>query len=343
MSQVSDPSMGQWSRLYDAAERFKKMACWEWMYDSDLFGVRNPRTGEVGYCCVMGRGGEFFSMAVYPGTPGLEVIDSKFEGTCGPGNADAAFVQDCIMVSFDGREALDPADHKVIKDLGLKFRGKTDWPLFRRHKPGYVPWFLEPEDVDFLTIALEQAMEVAPRVKITPDLLRTGKDGLFLVRVAESDNGDFRWRDEWLAPVPYLREPAESPVNENLLKRTRRRIKRREGVWMFDLFHSSFTITDVEPHYFPLMGLWIDAKSGMILGFEMTAPHDGTAKQNDKFLELVGKSGVCPKEVVVMRERAVDMVVPLARALEFEVLLAERLPPLEEAREHMLKFMSGGF
>ena len=36
------PTIQDWKNLFDAALKFKKIAPWQWMWDSDIFGVQNP-------------------------------------------------------------------------------------------------------------------------------------------------------------------------------------------------------------------------------------------------------------------------------------------------------------
>ena len=43
------PSIQEWRDLYDAVIEFKKKECWNWMWDTDIFGVQNPVTGERRY------------------------------------------------------------------------------------------------------------------------------------------------------------------------------------------------------------------------------------------------------------------------------------------------------
>ena len=66
-----DPTEQEWRDLYRAADTFKELAPWDWMLDSDLVGVRNPETGEIGYCCIMGNLGEHFALGLYRGDEGL--------------------------------------------------------------------------------------------------------------------------------------------------------------------------------------------------------------------------------------------------------------------------------
>ena len=50
------PTAKQWGDLFVAAQDFTDftdLACWNWMYDSDLFGVLPEKKGEIGYCAVL--------------------------------------------------------------------------------------------------------------------------------------------------------------------------------------------------------------------------------------------------------------------------------------------------
>jgi hypothetical protein len=66
------PSFQDWQNLYGQAIDYWKIQPWQWVNDTDLFGVKNPEDGEIGYCCVVGALGEFRGLVFYLGTEGLE-------------------------------------------------------------------------------------------------------------------------------------------------------------------------------------------------------------------------------------------------------------------------------
>ena len=118
------PSMDDWQQLYDAAVEFKKLKCWEWMLDSYIFGVQNPATNEVGYCCITGNLGEFFALIVYLGSEGLEIYLHAQSGMVLPGDMEAFANQKCLMASFEDREILTKDDLAIIKKLGFRTEGE---------------------------------------------------------------------------------------------------------------------------------------------------------------------------------------------------------------------------
>ena len=91
-----DPTEQEWRDLYRAADTFKELAPWDWMLDSDLFGVRNPDTGEIGYCCIMDNLGEHFAFGLYRGDEGLRGLTRIAAGEFWPPDIGPLFVQHCL-------------------------------------------------------------------------------------------------------------------------------------------------------------------------------------------------------------------------------------------------------
>jgi hypothetical protein len=75
MSQTT-PTLEQGKALYDLSTEFRKLASWKWTMDDQIFGVRNSKTGEIGYCCIIGNLGQELGIIVYTGTDGL----SSYQG-----------------------------------------------------------------------------------------------------------------------------------------------------------------------------------------------------------------------------------------------------------------------
>jgi hypothetical protein len=61
----------KWLPLYEAADRIKELAPWEWMEESDVFGVQDPDSGEIGFVSIMGLLGEHVCVGVYLGVNAL--------------------------------------------------------------------------------------------------------------------------------------------------------------------------------------------------------------------------------------------------------------------------------
>jgi hypothetical protein len=333
-----NPTEQEWRELYQAAEAFKQLAPWEWMVDSDIFGVQNPETDEIGYCCVMGNLGEHFALGLYLGPEGLRGLVRMAAGEFDSPDINLLFVQRCLMASFEDREMLSQQDRDQIKALGLKYRGRSAWPQFRNYTPGYVPWYLTGSEARFLTLALRQTCEVAQRFREDEELLDPPQEGQILVRVSE--NGV--WQDRWHAPD--LSEPAPlpaSPIDETLLRRLKQAGLQRGGTWESDCFYSSQGVQerrDQRPYY-PMVCMFVDKGSGMILPPALAGPEEWRAAYRDHLPALIEQIAVMPREIIVRSAELRDLLAPVAEALGIKLRIAARLPALDEARDSMMAFM----
>jgi hypothetical protein len=334
------PSIQEWRELYDAAIEFKKVECWNWMWDSDLFGVRDPESGEVGYCCVMGRAGEHFALAVYLGTEGLEGYRKIQRRGFSLSLFDALLLQMCLMASFEDRRRLTKRDLQVIKALDLKFRGRNSWPLFRSYLPGYVPWHLNSEEVKFLTAALRQAIDIALRFKNDPEMLTPSMENRYLVRELKKERDGIVWRDEWLEPAPFKKEEVDAePIDANRLNMIKRMNLQLQGVWEVDFFYLPQAVQEKEERpYYPRTILAVDHYSGLALECHLANSGNFVSELREAFLKVLEQIESMPGEVLVKREESFKLLEPITSRLRIKLRKVKKLPALEEAQESLLNF-----
>jgi hypothetical protein len=340
----SPPTLQEWQVLFQAANVFYQLAPWDWMWDSETFGVQDPETGEIGYGCIMGRLGEHFALAVYEGSEGLAGLSQMREGGPEGDPIDILMLQKCLMASFEDRSLLQKRDLDQIKALGLKFRGRNAWPQFRSYLPGYEPWYLTGAQARFLTVALQQACDVALRFRDDPRMLsKAMRRGEYLVRRQQPDGS---WEDTFARPAPVpVSSVKAAPLDDLTTARAKRlqRLPQTHGTLELDFSYMPGGVKDEgggRP-YFPYIVLAVDPASEMVLHFDLVKPGELAPALPKALLDVVEKVGMLPDRVLVRQEQALSLLQPLARLLGVRVSRVRRLTALDAALESMTAFMGG--
>lgn len=339
----SAPTTDEWKDLYRSATLFKELACWEWMNDEDLFGVKDPESEEIGYCVVLGAYEETFGLVVYLGSKGLLGYFQILEGELSPTDPQSIHTQHCLWVSFEDRMTLQKEDQKLIKELGLTFRGRKEWPLFRQYTPGYHPWFLYSREARFLTHSLEQARDVALRYREDPGLLFGEDEESILVRVPKREGDKLYWDDEWLTPSMDLEvEIAHTPLDELKMHRVKSKALQSDALWVADVFYSPSGVQEEkgERPYYPPVFLLIDGSSGFILNCELFENNHYIEGTRDSFLSSIEKVSVIPQVLLLPREEMVSVFMPIASKLGITVEVEEEIEILEEVKESLFNMFS---
>ncbi len=334
------PTLEEWRELYQAAIHVKELAPWEWMEEADLFGVQNPETDELGFVSIMGMLGEHYAVALYLGPEGLYGFwDLENAGPFMP--AEQLFEIPQLQASFEDRDVLHKQDRAIIKELGLKFRGRQAWPLFRSYHPGFFPWFLNAAETRFLTYALEQTLDVAPRFRQDPSLLEPSNDDHYLVRVPRQKGGNLTWEDRSMRVPPP--EPSQIPItiNGQLLQALQSLPQSKHEIELdFFKFPAPVQERGARPIY-PYMLLIVDAQSGAVLGHDLLTPDPSLEAMwgliPEKVLYQLAGVGIVPKAVRVRSELLLQLLQPLAEELPFKVKQSETLPSLDSAKEFLFQ------
>jgi len=214
------PHAEAWKDLFEAAFRIKDMAPWEWMVETDLFGIRDD--GETRYVSVMGYLGEHLGISVYRGDAALsrflELRDIPEETIMEYPELLLQIPQ--LQLSFENREDVPEWDRRLIRTMGYRVRGGQAWPLFQSYRPGFMPWRLEPDEIPILTRALEQLEDVAPRTRAGAFLLDIEEREDMLVRARTAGGA---WVDECVripSPEPPIIDLRWDERDMTLLKKT---------------------------------------------------------------------------------------------------------------------------
>jgi len=330
--------MEEWGRLYAAAGRVKDMAPWKWMMEYKVFGVRNQERDEVAFVSVMGAAGEHFGVGFYQGPVALYDFLALRE-------ADSVETERLLEIpqlqaSFEDRGRLEREDRDTIKNLGLKFRGANSWPMFRNYAPGLFPWFLTSPEARFLTAALEQLLDVAPRVRDDEDVLCGEEDDEFLVRVPRVENARLVWEDKIMrVPKPEMKKAAPAPLDPQLLE-SLKQLPEVTNVIEIGLTMLPMPAREKKDRpFFPYLLMLVDANSGVIIGNDMLRPLPSLdamrAEIPTKLAEHLLRLGVRPLRVAVRTETTARSLAPLADELGIRIKLSPTLPALDEAMEFM--------
>ncbi len=340
--QVEEPTDEEWKELFFAAEIFKTAKCWEWMFESDIFGVKNPESGEIAYVSIMGSGGEDFSLNAYLGSEGLNsfygLLDAEDEGQI----FEAFSRLESLVASFEDRNDLSKEDLDLIKRLDLKFRGKKQWPQFRVHEPGLYPWKIDSAQCRFLTILLQQAFGVSLMCKEDKAILDGEEQEHHLVRTFERVGGQEFWVDKYMEPEDaVIHYNAYALGDSFLLRKMIKSLKRVNDVWEADTFYIATPVREKrgDRPYLPLLFMVADQSKEMIMTFRMLTDLESDSQMMlDALLDLIESGGKLPKRLLVEKRETYVYLEAICDQLEIDLQMVERLKFMPALRDETNRY-----
>jgi hypothetical protein len=338
------PTLEELKRLYELAAEVKELAPWQWMQEADVFGVQNPETNEVGFVSIMGQLGEHTAVAVYIGAKGLYGLLDLQEDLLA---VDPFALLDVpqLQLSFEDRESLEKRDRDEIKQLGLKFRGAGNYPLFRSIGSGFLPWFITSDEARFLIYALEQTLEIAPRFEQDPNILTVEDDSdgdIYLLRVANTEGDTVVWRDE----MRKIREPEPERISFDLSKEMLDRLKEypqnNKLIFEVDLFRCPAPLLNSEKRPFvPRMLMVAERNRGFVLGAEFLEPTETSSKLAEaaaaSLFKIWDEHRVIPKEILVRSDLVYGILRRFSQKLNTTLRQAHDLTAIDEACEDLFR------
>ena len=339
-------------QLYQLAFAFRQVKLWKRLYDSELFAVTLP-DGGIGYCCVMGFGGEHLSLALYVGSKGLDsyrLLQEAGSTEMHPLKSyEAMLSQSCLQCSFESKDFLSPQELSSVRSYAsehrISFRGANAFPQFMSFRPATHPWPISDQaDVQQLIAALEAALEVAERIN------GRGKEQLGFregpahdrsIPLLTKSKAGFTWGLHPLPPKQPVQYPEPELKDELLLARLKK-AKKRGGAWVCDvvLVPQPTMEDEASVPVFPYTLLTAVCEIETVLPTEIVLNFEGGA---ETLLRALGNRMLehrIPKEIRVVNARTFALLKNLAAMLKIGLVLQPRNELLDEMEMDFLEYTS---
>lgn len=325
----------KWLHLYGVAQQIGIMQPWDDFSESDKFAYVWKDKNKSVFFSFIGESAQKYGIACYVGEENylrararLTEKNHKHEPTF--------MLQNALICLWDDREELSKESYALIKELGLKLRGKGAWLHFDRYEIGYAPVPLEEEEIDLLTTAFEN-LHMMLRAIYERGLEPEFAQGKILVRWYEP-------KDELYYTHPFeidlSRDIITHPqvtVHDNDWMREVRSMKRAdysvELDWSYiDIIYDDEAGRGTVPH----MLLAVEPESGVVLVNEMLSPsHNQTGvifNVLDHFVQQYGK----PFEIAICDEDLQGILSDVCQKVGIKLTVKKKLSAVNRARKAIL-------
>lgn len=348
---VPEVKLETWKRLYELAAEIKKLAPWEFMEETEVIAFQHPETQKYGFISVMGMAGEHTALTMYHGEEAYFKFRSfLYRGI--PNPLELLFTRQ-TQISFEDREMIQPEDRVPMKELGLKFRGRGNWPLFRSYRYGMPPWFIDQDEADFFLVGLEQALDVAGRIveedsdllisyDEAPDSLAENQDYLFC-RVPVREDGGIRWEDQFVMFTEPEPKPFKPIIDIGMVSELKSLPKTRMTFQVAVNIMPSPMEGSLGRPVFPALFMMADKQSGFVLATEILEPRDPITDTWQEiapnFMVGLKRLGEIPKTVECSTPLMEQALGPIAGTLGFKIKKVTHLAMIDEALDSFASFM----
>lgn len=318
-----------WLELYSIVDKILKLEPWYKLANNNLLMYASEENNDVYYFVTMG------GLDLYKG---IMVFDSKeIERDLEFFNNDYPLstlrnYQEGILCNFCRRDNISNKNKKIIKELGLKFRGT--WIAFEKFEKGYEAYSL---DIEQVKIAIDEFTSYYEMVKniIENDIKIDFEAGKALLRIFNKENQCF------IDNVTDIFFPDSEfnviQISDNLKNQLKEIPKTELSIEYEFLNYLPIKLKEKDGKInFSRMRILADRKSGYILMHDLIKDSDYKDEADyvfesiDKLIEFITKYGRT-KGICVRDEETKALLSDLESGIDIKIKLSPRLDAIDGA------------
>ncbi len=337
----TEATRDEWKQLYELAVRFQEQKPWEWLTSKDLLAISFflQNKAETAYLSISGNDGYSYGVSMYLGSSGLNSLIGLWEGESL--EIDPKYLlagQNSISLVLSEEEGVPPKQAALLAELGLHFEA-DGWIYFERYEPGYSPYSLDRDEVQYaiqcltgLLEALAQYPKQAPKTCQTPEALYhyhyAGKPD------KKKGNGDFE-----ALPQQHFQLPSYEITDSKLLW-TLQNTKQTSEVWEMEYcpFSKGRTEEGYEKPVRPWAFLLANRTERLPLTHSLVLPKEASGAASKRLSEMILELGR-PRELLVPNALVRSQVTELCNLCGIQLSIRDipscwkRLAELEKESE----------
>lgn len=140
-------------KLFKLAGVIREAAPWNRLVEKDIFGIKDPKSGEVSVVSTIGNAGQVYAIQRYLPEEGIRFWNDYFKNNTVP--KDIYTNQRMLECEFCSMDDLPEEDIDFHSEYGPDNIFLDDVAVFRSYRPRYHPWFLEQAEAEKLIQTLE--------------------------------------------------------------------------------------------------------------------------------------------------------------------------------------------
>jgi hypothetical protein len=332
------PSFETMQALFKHAGAIYTARPWNHLEEDELVMFKEPASGELCFCSVMGALGKSSAVQVYIGAQSYFWFRKLHAGE--PASLGDYFAhQFSVFVHYVSLSHLTPPDRELARAMGHPLARGTEAPLIRTIRPGYHPWFVTESEARILAQGLQCALVMADYVAENPDDDLWIKEDVYPFMELTAEHPD---RLEY--NIKRMAGPSEAATMPKLPELDQARIQsildRRlpsAGSLEVDHFYTAAVIGAKHDRKACMrMALAIDSKTAIAFPPQLGAPEESTGRMLQQVvLEAIESLHALPAAIHVSKREFKILLDPLAAALGFRIKVRDSLPALEFAKGEM--------
>jgi len=318
-----------WLELYSIVDKILKLEPWYKLANNNLLMYASEENNDVYY---------FVTMGGLDLCKGIMVFDSKeIERDLEFFNNDYPLstlrnYQEGILCNFCRRDNISNKNKKIIKELGLKFRGT--WIAFEKFEKGYEAYSL---DIEQVKIAIDEFTSYYEMVKniIENDIKIDFEAGKTLLRIFNKENQCFidNATDIFFSDSEFN----VIQISDHLKNQLKEIPKTELSIEYEFLNYLPIKLKEKDGKInFSRMRILADRKSGYILMHDLIKDNDYKDEADyvfesiDKLIEFITKYGR-PKGIYVRDEKTKALLSDLESGIDIKIKLSPRLDAIDGA------------